>query len=302
LKFTLIVTGFDRADELDRFMRSIGDQSLTQGVELILVNQSTIRPSSCDALPPAVRFVEVRTGIRVPLSKARNIGLENYCGEIVAFPDDDCWYEPSLLSKVALYFEQNPAVDCICTGVYDPDAGLSYGKRPLGVSRRVSFSNVFKLCISVGIFVRRRALERAGAYFDECLGAGTPMGAGEETELLVRMLSARCRIEYVGQLQVYHSLPKFAPSDAEKNYRYGVGFGHLTGRVLFAGHPGALCAASEVVVRSIGGAVVNLQRPLLRAVYWNRLAGVVAGFAGATIQAIFPQRDRSRRPRPSEVR
>jgi hypothetical protein len=127
------------------------------------------------------------------------------------------------------------------------------------------------------------------------------MGAGEETEILVRMLSAGCRIEYLGQLQVYHSLPSFAPSDAEKNFRYGVGFGHLTGRVLFAGHLGALWAAGEVIVRSIAGAVVNVRKPLLRAVYWNRLAGVITGFAEAIIQAILGPRNWSRRRSSSAV-
>jgi hypothetical protein len=74
----------------------------------------------------------------------------------------------------------------------------------------------------------------------------------------------------------------------QKNYRYGLGFGHLTGRVLFAGHLGALWAFAEVVVRSLGGAVVNCRRPVLRAVYWNRLTGVVTGFANAALRTACP--------------
>ena len=35
------------------------------------------------------------------LSRARNAGLRMIAGDIVSFPDDDCWYPPDLLQRVA---------------------------------------------------------------------------------------------------------------------------------------------------------------------------------------------------------
>jgi hypothetical protein len=126
--------------------------------------------------------------------------------------------------------------------------------------------------------VRREALELAGAYFDERLGAGTPIGSGEETELLGRLLSRGCRIDYLGDLQVYHPVPHYSNTDIGKNYRYGVGFGHVNGRLLRAGHPGVLWGFAEMFARSFLGTVVYLLDPVRRAVYWNRMRGILSGF------------------------
>lgn len=278
MTFTLIVTSCDREPELERFFRSVVNQTITGKTEVILVNQNAVRPASCDLLGAPVKLTELWTGGRTPLSKARNLGLSCDLGDIVAFPDDDCWYEPNLLQKIAVYFQSNPGVGCICTNVYDPDRKLPYGKRPAGVTRTITFANVFMLGISVGIFVRREALQRAGSYFDEDLGAGTPIGSGEETELLARLLSAGCHIEYRGDLQVYHPVSVYLPNDIQKNYRYGYGTGHLNGRLLRAGHPGVLWGFAEVMVRSFTGTVVNLGSPVRRAVYWGRLTGIISGF------------------------
>jgi glycosyltransferase involved in cell wall biosynthesis len=233
---------------------------------------------------------ELQSGSRIPLSKARNVGLPHLSGDIIAFPDDDCWYEPNLLANVANFFRDNPEIDCICTNVYDPVRRSVYGKRPVGVTRRVSFTNLFRLGISVGIFVRREALELAGAYFDERLGAGTPIGSGEETELLGRLLSRGCRVEYVGDIQVYHPVHHYSKADVRKSYDYGVGFGHVNGRLLSAGHPGVLWGFAEVFARSFLGTVLYLPDPVRRAVYWNRMRGILSGFLSvARMNAALPE-------------
>ena len=282
----LIVTSCDREAELERFFRSIANQTFAGQTEVVYVDQNLVRPASCDILAAPVSLVELRTGGRTALSKARNLGLRRDLGDIVAFPDDDCWYEPNLLEKIAAYFHGNPDVDCICTNVYDPDKNLPYGKRPVGVTRTITFANVFMLGISVGIFVRKEALLRAGAYFDETLGAGTPIGSGEETELLARLLSAGCRIEYSGDLLVYHPVLAYSSDDIHKYYRYGLGFGRLNGRLLLAGHPEVLWSFAEIVARSFAGTVVNLGTPVRRAVYWGRLTGIISGFIDVIVHPV----------------
>jgi glycosyltransferase involved in cell wall biosynthesis len=286
MDFALVVTSYDREADLNRFFSSVTRQSFQGHIQLIYVDQNSVRSDFYNTLSPSIQLTELHTRGRTPLSKARNIGLRNLSGSLVAFPDDDCWYEPMLLERVAAYFHANRDVDCICTNVYDPVRNLPYGKRPVGITRTVSFVNVFRFGISVGIFIRREALERAGAYFDEELGAGTQLGSGEETELLCRVLSAGCRIQYVGTLRVYHPVPEYSPIDSDKNYRYGLGFGHLNGRLLRAGHLGVVYGFVEVAVRSIVGAVVNLQRPTYRNVYWRRLNGILAGFLSALFHPV----------------
>ena len=225
MSFTLVVTSYGRDADLNRLFGSIARQTFRGRINIAFVNQGFMTPPSRAALPTSIGFAETRTDGRVSVSRARNIGLRDQSAAIIAFPDDDCWYETNLLDNVANYFRDNPTIDCICTNVYDPVRQSVYGKRPMGVIRRVSFANLFRLGISVGIFVRREALELAGGYFDERLGAGTPIGSGEETEFLGRLLSRGCHIEYVGDLQVYHPVPHYSNADVRKNYRYGVDFG-----------------------------------------------------------------------------
>ena len=282
MTFTLLVTSYDRQAELERLFCSISNQTFADQIEVIYVNQNLVRPGSCDILSESVKLTVLQTDGRTSLSKARNIGISKCSGDVVAFPDDDCWYEFNLLERIADYFRDYPEVDCICTNIHDPDTNLNQGKRPVDVVRAICFTNIFKMGgISSGIFVRKEALMYAGAYFDENLGAGTPFGSGEETELLARLLCAGCRIEYVGYLQVYHPVPEYSHRDIHKSYRYGLGFGHLNGRLLRAGHLGVLWGFAEILTRSVAGVVVNIRSPIRRSVYWNRLAGALAGFIDA---------------------
>jgi GT2 family glycosyltransferase len=284
MKFSLLVTSYGRAEDLERFFHSVGEQRYSGRIEVIFVDQNVERPESCALLQAPIALKEVRTGGRTPLSKARNLGLRLGCGEIFAFPDDDCWYEPELLAKIASYFKEHPEIDCICTNVYDPERKLVYGKRPVGVSRAIHFGNLFRLGISVGVFVRKTVLERAGAYFDESLGAGTEIGSGEETELLARLLSAGCKIQYEGGIQVYHPVPVYCAEDQSKSYKYGVGTGFLYARLLRAGHIGVLSGLAEILVRSLVGVVVYAFHPASRRVYWNRFKGIVCGFARCKVR------------------
>jgi glycosyltransferase involved in cell wall biosynthesis len=286
----LVVTSFDRQQDLGRFALSICTQAFAGKIEVSFVSQGSAQFRLPASGATHIQVITKSLGGLTPLSKARNAGMKELSGDIIAFPDDDCWYEPNLLATVANFFRDNPEIDCICTNVYDPVRRSVYGKRPVGITRRVSFINLFRLCISVGIFVRREALELAGAYFDETLGAGTPIGSGEETELLGRLLSRGCRIEYVGDIQVYHPVPHYSKSDVRKSYDYGVGFGHVNGRLLSAGHTGVLWGFAEVFARSCLGTVLNLPDPVRRAVYWNRMRGIFSGFLSvARINAAIPE-------------
>ncbi len=232
-----------------------------------------------------VRVIEHNHGTRIGLSKARNIGLAGCSGELIGFPDDDCWYGPDVLSSVAQYFGNHPEVDCVCTRVVDPDRRIALGHRPARVVRKISFANLFRLPISVGIFVRRSAFLRAGGYFDESFGAGTTMGAGEETEFIARLLDQKSVVHYVGAIEVYHPVPPYTESDASKQYRYCIGFGYLHGNLIRRGHLSVLLHLTAVVARSCAACIRYLFSPLYRDVYWNRMRGICAGLTKGLIQA-----------------
>ena len=101
--------------------------------------------------------------------------------------------------------------------------------------------------------------------------------------MLARLLGSGSRIEYVGSLRVYHPFPVFNPGDVSKNFLYSLGFGHLNARILRDGHPAVLWGVATLLIRSLCGVIVNLFRPVSRAVYWNRLIGTVSGFVSLMI-------------------
>ena len=222
MKLSLILTGAERHADMQRFFQSLLVQHEPAcTIEVIFVNQGTFEPPQIELAARGITLREIRTG-RLPLSKARNIGLAEASGDLFAFPDDDCWYPERLLADVMAYLALRPEVDVISTNVFDPTTQRAYGDRPVGLDCKIHYGNLFQLPISVGIFVHRNAFDAAGFFFDEQIGAGTPLGSGEETDLVYRLLRSGSRIEYLGTLQVYHPVPVYVESDVTKYYKYGL--------------------------------------------------------------------------------
>lgn len=274
MTISLLITSNDRQSDLDRFASGLAEQTVRENVEVIFVAQGSAYFPEIQDEVRQVRLKLHNVGHPLPLSIARNIAVRDCTGDIIAFPDDDCWYPRSLLEQVSGYFMKHPEIACICTHVFDPIRKRNFGKRPYGITRRVTFANIFKLPISVGIFLRREAFSDIGAWFCEELGAGTNLGSGEETELISRLLSRGYRVQYVGTLQVYHPVePLTAQSDPQKHYRYGYGFGVLHARFLRGGHLEVMAHLLGIALRSCIGGIL----PSRGVKYRKRLAGIIDG-------------------------
>ncbi len=281
MSFDLFITARDREAEVLRFLSSLAAQESKSSIRVSFADQG-LSLSIEDLLPWKYSdriSLEVFRIEPCGLSLARNtaIRLGGLHSRFVAFPDDDCWYGPTVLHSIEEMFDAMPQVDCICTHVLDPDRNISYGHRPQGIRTLVNFTNIFYLPISVGIFVRREALVRAGGYFDETLGAGSALGSGEETELVARLLESGAQILYVGDISVFHPVPVYGTSDAKKFYAYGVGFGYLAMMFVLRGHFSVLKQWCNMVGRSLLGVAVYALREHQRNVYWQRFLGILKG-------------------------
>lgn len=275
MRFSLITTGGERPVELRRFCDSVAAQG-SHLVELVFINQSAMPCRLADA-GYSFPLTVVEIGHRIPLSRARNIGLKGKLGDVCAFPDDDCWYPPNLLERVDDWFARHPALSVLCTNVFDPVAGRPYGNRPVGIQCPVTFRNLFRLPISVGIFVRTPALRAVGLYFDEQLGAGTRLGSGEESEILARLLSQGFKAAYDGSISVYHSCDDLGSLNPSRTEAYALGFGHLNRRMLLMRRFAVFPFYVEVILRSLGGAVLHLSDTSRRSNYIARARGAMRG-------------------------
>jgi GT2 family glycosyltransferase len=280
MNFDLILTARDRKIETLRFFESLTTQQGAVSGRILFADQGLgLGQEPFNVLSNRSKIsLEVREIPPSPLSTARNeaikLGLRS---QIVGFPDDDCWYGPTVLQSIQEVFEADPEIQCVCTNVFDPIRGLSYGGRPVGIRIPINFSNIFLLPISVGIFVRRDVFEAVGANFDENLGAGTTIGSGEETELIARLLNLSAKILYVGDISVFHPVPEYETKDAQKYYSYGIGYGYLSVSLIWQGKYVVAKNLINTLIRSIVGFFVFFLVKTKRDVYWNRFAGILRG-------------------------
>lgn len=235
MKFSLIMGTLGRKDEVGEFLASLQRQD-HRDFELLIVDQN---PD--ERLAPLIEryrrhFRILRYRSAPGLSRARNVGLRYATGDVIAFPDDDCWYPDGLLSYVARRLEARPTLDGL-TGRFVDGEGRSEG-RWLGHTQLLNRFSVWRGAISFSIFLKRRLVERIGG-FDEALGvgAGTPWGAGEETEFLLRGLEAGGQVEFDRDLVLHHPVKTAEFDDAaiERQRRYEAGFGRVIRRGGFPG-------------------------------------------------------------------
>lgn len=272
MKFSLVLATVGRFEELKRFLESLGEQR-EAAFELIVVDQN-----SDDRLVPLLESYTAQfplTHLRSErgLSRARNIGLKHITGDIVAFPDDDCWYAPDVCIRVSEFFLRHPNCDGL-TGRH----ALPSGKPSAGWDQRagwLSMKNVWRRAISFSIFLRKRVVHEV-AGFDETLGAGSSGGEGEETDYLLSALRKGLRLYYEPSVLVFHpNLRRYDSQARRKQYSDALGFGRVLRK-----HNYPLALVLYFMIRPVAGALLKLAigRPSEALRHWAMFRGRIAGY------------------------
>jgi hypothetical protein len=253
MHFTLIVTSFKNDEQLVRLFDSLSRQSsFNHIIHLIYVNQNNFKTSL--PLKDSIFLTEILTS-RLSLSKARNTGLQE-CGvtDILAFPDDDCWYSDGIFDSVCEYFNVSN-ISNVNTNVYDPLLGKYYGSR---TKKRVTIDsiNIYFLPISVGIFVRFS--DFSNARFNENFGVGSKYGCGEETLYLIEGGVVEKGGVYDGSLSVFHEVEDEGSADYLKIKTYSYGFGAMIRESFRLNSLGSLVSILTLFVRSTGACFLFL--------------------------------------------
>ncbi|MGY2051401.1 WecB/TagA/CpsF family glycosyltransferase [Methylobacterium sp. JK268] len=251
---SLIVCTVGRLAPLERLLASLRRQTC-RPLEILIVDQNpagTLSPllERFHDLP-IVHLVDLANARG--LSRARNLGLTCARGTVLGFPDDDCWYDPEVVERVAALFAAPGAPDLICGRTLD-GVGVESVSAHLPAAASIERHNVFLAGNSNGLFVRRRLAERAGGFDDSLgVGAATPFQSGEETDFILRCLARGGTGRFDPSLVVRHDrIAEDARAAADRAARYAPGFGrvlrlhgfgtgYLGERVLRAGARGALC-------------------------------------------------------------
>lgn len=187
-RFSLIVATIGRTSELRVFLTSLTQQDFSD-YEVILVDQN-----QDDRLGILIEeFIDRMPIVRISspsgASRARNVGLLLASGEIIAFPDDDCWYLPGLLKNVDQWFKDHLKYSILAVGAVD-EAGTPSGNRWLQASCDLHPINIFRTTFCSALFLRSEALRQTS--FDEGIGPGSATGfaCGDETDLILNILDS----------------------------------------------------------------------------------------------------------------
>ena len=227
IKFSLILATVDRIIELERFLESL-DRQTFRDFELFVVDQNPDDRLVPILAPYSARFTIRHLRSERGLSRARNAALPHATGEIVGFPDDDCWYPAEYLEGIARFFDSHPEQAGFC-GRYLNGLGRPRGWWDLDAGP-VTKMNVFKRAGSASMFVRRSAAELLGG-FDETLGLGaaTPWKGGEDIDYITRAVSSGLPVYYSPGLDVFHDDP---PPPDRRQVQRAHGASCATGRLL----------------------------------------------------------------------
>lgn len=178
--------------------------------------------------------VEPRPG----LDWARNRGIAEAKGDIVAFIDDDAYADKTWLHGIAEGFS-DPHTMCV-TGLVFPaemetDAQelfeVGYGGFGRGFEARVYQPGAlwkYQICwpsIGTGanMAFRREAFDKVGV-FDVAFDVGTPTGGCGDLDMFRRLMRAGCRIEYRPEALVYHCHRRSMDELGRQLYGYGKSF------------------------------------------------------------------------------
>jgi len=276
VKFSLVVSTLNRTTELASLLASL-DAQLFRDFELIIVDQN-----SDDRLRPVIARYQDRLPIRrlrsgPGVSRGRNVGIGASCGEIIAFPDDDCLYQPDVLARVAAWMERHSHFDVLTV------RGSSESHWPTEAARVTKY-NVWKRGIEYAMFFRRGVVDRIGG-FDESIGPGAKSrwAAGEGTDYLLRALAEKFQIYFEPAIVIDHPHPHRSwEAKYDRSYAYGLGKGHVLRRrgcpLWFIAYQ-FLRPACHATARLISG------QPRRARNYWAAARGICAGWMSTRADA-----------------
>lgn len=217
---SLIIATVGRKQNLARLFDSLSSQR-KKPHQIILVDQNPPEylASLLERYRSLLDFNVLHTEAK-GVSAARNMGLDCATGDIIAFPDDDCWYLPDTLEKVCDIFNATPELDGLI---------VSWSEQPFRAEgdeqlKTVTFTNAFRRAGTLVQFYRKDTL--LGVRYDPLLGPGTglPYGCGEDTDFLLQVLKKRHIIKRTSNVLVGHPEPDINdPKLIAKTYAYARG-------------------------------------------------------------------------------
>ncbi|MFQ5508893.1 MAG: glycosyltransferase [Leptospirillia bacterium] len=281
---SVLVASRNRPEQIVRCLRVIGEGAKAAVGEVIVVDQSDPPYEGlAGALGDTVPLRHVVSD-KVGVSRARNLGVACARHEVVAVTDDDCVVDTGWASRIEARFEAEPSLDALCGRILPYGAGRP-GAEPVSVRpstvacRLPRFGDPARYGSGNNLAFRKAAFDAVGGY-DEAIGPGTDILAGEDSELLFRLLRSGHAVSYDPEVLVHHDAwrPETEMLGLISSYSFGSA-AYLAREVVMRGDPAAGAILAERLLRPLAQWLFNLavQRPERRMAAQQRLTGSAAG-------------------------
>lgn len=203
MSISLITSTLGRRDDLGRLLSSLEAQTF-RDFEVIVVDQNP-QGYLDDLLAPYTNTLKL-VHLHSPrgVSRGRNAGLEAATGEIIGFPDDDCWHRPETLAQVHELFARYPDYAMILGRTVDED-GQNTVVPSLPADCDIDRANVIDAANTNIVFMRRAVKTTIGG-FDERFGPGSAsmFQGAEDRDYVARVLAAGLKVRFMRDLTVFH--------------------------------------------------------------------------------------------------
>ena len=305
---SVVVCTRNRSDLLRRCLGRLAELD-PKPLEIVVVDQSDGNESGVLARgwmagDPSRRWIPTATR---GASRARNLGIREAEGEIVALTDDDCLVRRDWVGAVVRTFNLHPEIAAV-TGGSQPEGSEEADPRALAAATwhpenpRVFQSPVDPSLVgaSFNLSFRKSWAEKVGG-FDPDLGPGGRFRGAEDTDFIHRILHSGGTIRYEPEVVVTH-LPWRDPgtqSMVDREYGHGIAawaLRRLTQGDLFPAKVALMVVLSQGR-RALGGILRRDESA------WRTgkayLSGLGTGLLSWLLASASP---RSREDRPREVK
>ncbi len=229
---SVIVCTHNRAHRLEQTLNSLQEMAVPVDLpwELIVVdnnssdNTKEVVNNFIDKSDLNAKYVIERYQ---GLSHARNMGIQESSGNIIAFTDDDCIVDRHWITSISKEFQSSESI-----------AGIGgrvelYNKMDRPISIRVyrekmtlsSIDRLFNLIIGCNMAFVRPVFDEVG-MFDTDFGSGTRFASAEDSDFLYRAYKKGLKIIYSPDVLVYHNHGRRNDEQIKALYKgYAIGHG-----------------------------------------------------------------------------
>lgn len=282
---SLVVTTLGRVEQVERLFHSLAAQHFTNFDVLVVDQNDDDRLSALCARPWPFALTHLHTPGERGASRGRNRGWRQAAGDIVLFPDDDCWYPADFLQRgMAALSAYNGDV---LSGRAADETGRSINGRFEASARPLDGVNVWTTAIEWLVFFRRSVLEAVNGFDDDIgIGAATPWQSCEIQDILIRAIQAGFSCWFDPDVIGHHEEMVLGRPDARlirkaRAYARGMGF-------VLRLHGYGVPTIAVWVARPLAGGLLSVARgkgnmlPYYGQVAFGRLEGALRRTFGRT--------------------